>query len=115
MGGGPAQRPAPAPLAYRAASGSLAALGTQRVRTVRGGFYGTEGRIPQTPHTGTRTLTITHVPSGRHLQLVERLNDTAAYTAPQTAIRYLPGLQRLLLLGAAQDRGMPLWQCVVLP
>ena len=44
-----------------------------------------------------------------------RSNDTAAYTAPQTAIRYLPGLQRLLLLGAAQDRGMPLWQCVVLP
>ena len=89
--------------------------GTQRVRTVRGGFYGTEGRIPQTLHTGTRTLTITHVPAGRHLQLVERLNDTAAYTAPQTAIRFLPGLQRVLLLGAAQDRGMPLWQCVVLP
>ena len=89
--------------------------GTQRVRTVRGGFYGTEGRVPQTLRTGTRTLTITHVPSGRHLQLVEQLNDTAAYTAPQTAIRYLPGLQRVLLLGAAQDRGMPLWQCVVLP
>lgn len=27
--------------------------GTQRVRTVRGGFYGTEGRIPQTLRTST--------------------------------------------------------------
>ena len=89
--------------------------GQQRVRTVRGGFYGSEGRIPQTLYTGTRTLTITHIPSGRHLQWVERLNDSAAYTAPQTAIRYLPSLQRVLLLGAAQDRGMPLWQCVALP
>ncbi len=89
--------------------------GKQRVRTVRGGFYGTEGRIPQTLYTGARTLTITHNASGQKLQLMEQLNDTAAYTAPQTTIRYLPGLQRVLLLGAAQDRGMPLWQCVALP
>lgn len=89
--------------------------GKKRVRKVGGGFYGTEGTIEQSVYTGTRTLTITHQPSGRSLQLTERLNDTPAYTAPQTAIRYLPSLRRVLLLGVVQDRGMPLGHCVVLP
>lgn len=89
--------------------------GKKRTRTVGGGFYGTEGTIQQDVYTGTRTLTITHQPTGRSLQLTERLNDTPAYTAPQTAIRYLPSLRRVLLLGVVKDRGMPLAHCVVLP
>ena len=37
------------------------------------------------------------------------------YSAPQTAIRYLPELQRLLLLGASEAQGMPMAHCVALP
>jgi hypothetical protein len=89
--------------------------GKQRLRKVGGGFYGAEGTIAQPVYTGIRTLTITHLPTGRSLQLTERLNDTPAYTAPQTAIRYLPGMRRVLLLGVVQERGMPQAHCVVLP
>jgi hypothetical protein len=89
--------------------------GKKRERKVGGGFYGAEGTIQQEVYTGTRTLTITHQPSGRSLQLTERLNDSPAYTAPQTAIRYLPGLRRVLLLGVVRDRGIPLGHSVVLP
>ena len=45
----------------------------------------------------------------------ERLNNSNGYSAPQTAIRYLPELQRLLLLGASEAQGMPMAHCVALP
>lgn len=89
--------------------------GSHRVRKVGGGFYGSEGAVEQPVYTGIRILTITHQPTGRSLQLSERLQDTPAYTAPQTAIRYLPSLRRVLLLGVVKDRGMPLGHAVVLP
>ncbi len=89
--------------------------GKTRERTVRGGITGNEGPLQQRLYTGTRTLTITDVPSGRSVQLTERLRDTPAYTAPQTAIRYLPALRRVLLLGVVLERGVPGAHCVALP
>lgn len=62
-----------------------------------------------------RTLAITDRPSGRSVQLTERLRDTPAYTAPQTDIRYLPGLRRVLLLGVVLEGGVPGAHCVALP
>ena len=63
-----------------------------------------------------RTLSIEHVPSRRVLRMHERLVDVNGYSAPQTtAIRYLPELQRVLLLGASESRGLPQAHCVALP
>ncbi|MBL7089582.1 hypothetical protein [Acidovorax sp.] len=89
--------------------------GRRRAARVGGGFFGTEGTIDTTFYTGVRTLSIEHLPSRLVLRMQERLNNTNGYSAPQTAIRYLPELQRLLLLGASEAQGMPLAQCVVLP
>jgi hypothetical protein len=89
--------------------------GQQRRARVGGGFFGGEGRIDSTFYTGLRTLTIEHLPSRRLLRLQERLADTNGYSAPQTAIRYLPELRLVLLLGAAQERGVPLAHCIALP
>ena len=89
--------------------------GKQRVRTVRGGFFGSEGPIQQALYTGTRMLAITDRPSGRSVQLTERLRDTPACIAPQTDIRYLPGLRRVLLLGVVLEGGVPGAHCVALP
>jgi hypothetical protein len=66
-------------------------------------------------YTGVRTLTIEHLPSGRHWRMEETLRDTAAYSAPQTAIRYLPQWQRLLLLGVGTGPAGPQGLCIVLP
>ncbi len=89
--------------------------GSHRKARVGGGFFGTEGLIDSTFYTGVRTLTIEHLPSGRALRLRERLADANGYSAPQTAIRYLPELRLVLLLGAAQERGVPLAHCIALP
>lgn len=89
--------------------------GQRRKARVGGGFFGTDGLIDSTFFTGTRTLSIEHLPSGRALRLQERLADTNSYSAPQTAIRYLPELRLVLLLGVAQERGVPLAHCVALP
>lgn len=89
--------------------------GQRRKARVGGGFFGTEGLIDSTFFTGTRTLAIEHLPSGRALRLQERLADTNSYSAPQTAIRYLPELRLVLLLGVAQERGVPLAHCIALP
>ena len=62
-----------------------------------------------------RTLSIEHLPSRLVLRMQERLNNSNGYSAPQTAIRYLPELQRLLLLGASEAQGMPMAHCVALP
>ena len=94
---------------------STAFDGRRRPARVGGGFFGTEGTIDTTFYTGVRTLSIEHVPSGRVLRMQERLNNANGYSAPQTAIRYLPELQRLLLLGASEAQGMPLAHCVALP
>ena len=80
-----------------------------------GGFFGTEGTIDTTFYTGVRTLSIEHLPSRLALRMQERLNNSNGYSAPQTAIRYLPELQRLLLLGASVAQGMPMAHCVALP
>ena len=89
--------------------------GRRRAARVGGGFFGTEGTIDTTFYTGVRTLSIEHLPSRLVLRMQERLNNTNGYSAPQTAIRYLPELQRLLLLGASEAHGMPLAHCVALP
>lgn len=89
--------------------------GTHRKARVGGGFFGTEGRIDSTFYTGVRTLVIEHRPTGRMLRMQESLSDTNGYSAPQTAVRYLPELRRVLLLGAAQERGVPLAHCIALP
>lgn len=89
--------------------------GKRGTARVRGGFFGSEGYLDRMFYTGVRTLSIEHLPSARVLRLTERLNDTPAYSAPQTAIRYLPELHRLLLLGATQERGIPVGHCVALP
>lgn len=89
--------------------------GTRRKAQVGGGFFGTERPIDSTFYTGVRTLSIEHLPSGRALRLHERLANANGYSAPQTAIRYLPELRLVLLLGASQERGMPLAHCVPLP
>lgn len=89
--------------------------GSQRTARVGGGFFGTEGHINSTFYTGVRSLTIEHLPTGRLLRMEEQLKDTNGYSAPQTDIRYLPELRRVLLLGAATLRGMPQAGCIVLP
>lgn len=89
--------------------------GRQRTARVGGGFFGTEGTINSTFYTGVRSLTIEHLPTGRLLRMDETLKDNNGYSAPQTAIRYLPELRRVLLLGAATLRGMPQAGCIVLP
>jgi|GEM_PF-1352503 len=89
--------------------------GRRRAARVGGGFFGTEGTIDTTFYTGVRTLSIEHLPSRLVLRMQERLNNTNGYSAPQTAIRYLPELQRLLLLGASEAHGMPQAHCVALP
>lgn len=89
--------------------------GTHQAKRVGGGFFGGERPVETRFYTGTRTLAITHVASGRQLQLQETLEDTPAFSAPQTAIRFLPELQRVLLLGATYQRGVPQAGCVALP
>ena len=95
---------------------STAFDGRRRTARVGGGFFGTESSIHTTFYTGVRTLSVEHLPSRRVLRMHERLADANGYSAPQTtAIRYLPELQRVLLLGAAEARGVPLAHCVALP
>lgn len=90
--------------------------GRRRTARVGGGFFGSEAPINTTFYTGVRTLSIEHLPSRRVLRMHERLADTNGYSAPQTtAIRYLPELQRVLLLGATEARGVPQAHCVALP
>ncbi len=89
--------------------------GQQRSARVGGGFFGSEGRIDSTFYTGVRILTVEHLPSRRLLRLQERLVNTNGYSAPQTAIRYLPELRLVLLLGAGQEHGVPLAHCIALP
>lgn len=89
--------------------------GRQRTAKIGGGFFGTEARIDSTFYTGVRSLTIEHLPTGRLLRMDEALKDSNGYSAPQTAIRYLPELRRVLLLGATTLRGMPQAGCIVLP
>lgn len=94
---------------------STAFQGSRRTARTGGGFYGTEGQITTTFYTGVRTLTIGHLPSGRHWRMQESLQDAAGYSAPQTAIRYLPEWQRVLLLGASNGPGGPQASCIALP
>ncbi len=89
--------------------------GTRRTARTGGGFFGTEGLITTTFHTGVRTLAIEHLPSGRHWRMEETLQDSAGYSAPQTAIRYLPEWQRVLLLGASNGPEGPQARCIALP
>jgi len=89
--------------------------GTRRTARTGGGFFGTEGQITSTFYTGVRTLTIEHLPSGRHWRMDEALQDSTGYSAPQTAIRYLPQLQRVLLLGVSNGPEGPQGRCIALP
>ncbi|MCZ8221690.1 MAG: hypothetical protein O9337_19885 [Acidovorax sp.] len=89
--------------------------GQRRKAQVRGGFYGSEGLIDTTFYTGTRTLQIEHLPSGQAVRMREPLVNDRGYSAPQTAIRYLPELRLVLLLGVTQNRGMPVAHCMALP
>lgn len=89
--------------------------GTRRTARTGGGFFGTEGQITTTFYTGVRTLTIEHVASGRYWRMNEALKDSAGYSAPQTAIRYLPELQRVLLLGVSTGPEGAQGRCIALP
>lgn len=89
--------------------------GKRRAGQVRGGFFGSENSVPTTFYTGVRTLSIEHLPSRRSVRMHEQLNNTNGYSAPQSAIRYLPELQRIVLLGASEARGMPTGHCIALP
>ncbi|MBW8466503.1 MAG: hypothetical protein K0M68_28475 [Acidovorax sp.] len=89
--------------------------GQRRKAQVRGGFYGSEGLIDTTFYTGTRTLQIEHLPSGQAVRMREPLVNDLGYSAPQTAIRYLPELRLVLLLGVTQNRGIPVAHCMALP
>ncbi len=94
---------------------STAFQGSRRTARTGGGFFGTEGQITTTFYTGVRSLTIEHLPSGRHWRMEEALQDSAGYSAPQTAIRYLPELQRVLLLGVSNGPEGPQGRCIALP
>ena len=89
--------------------------GRRRTARVGGGFFGSEAPIDTSFYTGVHTLSIEHLPTRRVLRMQERLADVNGYSAPQTAIRYLPELQRVLLLGATEARGVPQAYCVALP
>ncbi|BEU96364.1 hypothetical protein ACDW_20690 [Acidovorax sp. DW039] len=89
--------------------------GKRRQSKVPGGFFGTEAPINATFYTGVRTLSIEHLPSGRVLKLEEQLRNTRAYEAPQSAIRYLPELKLMLLLGVAKVNRVPVAHSVLLP
>lgn len=88
--------------------------GRRRQAKVPGGFFGTEAPINATFYTGVRTLSIEHLPSSRVLRLEEQLRNTRAYEAPQTAIRYLPELKLVLLLGVAKVNGVPVAHSITL-
>lgn len=90
-------------------------LGIRRTARTGGGFFGTEGQITSTFYTGVRTLTIEHLSSGRQWRMDEALQDSAGYSAPQTAIRYLPQLQRVLLLGVGTGPEGAQGRCIALP
>lgn len=94
---------------------STAFQGTRRTARTGGGFFGTEGKITTTLHTGVRTLTIEHLPTGRQWRMDEMLQDSAAYSAPQTAIRYLPEWRRVLLLGVSSGTEGAQGRCIALP
>lgn len=89
--------------------------GTRRTARTGGGFFGTEGQITSTFYTGVRTLTIEHLASGREWRMDEALSDSAAYSAPQTAIRYLPEWRRVLLLGVSTGPEGAQGRCIILP
>lgn len=89
--------------------------GNRRSALTGGGFFGTEGKITTTFYTGVRTLAIEHLPSGRQWRMDEALQDSTAYSAPQTAIRYLPEWQRLLLLGVSTGPEGAQGRCIALP
>ncbi|WP_440111656.1 hypothetical protein [Acidovorax sp. BL-A-41-H1] len=89
--------------------------GRRRAARVGGGFFGNESPVDTMFYTGVRTLTIEHLHSRLVLRMHERLNNTQGYSAVPTALRYLPEMHRLLLLGAAETNGMQLAHCVVLP
>lgn len=89
--------------------------GSRRRAITGGGFFGSEGKITTSFYTGVRTLSIEHLPSGRQWHMHERLQDSAAYSAPQTAIRYLPELQRLLFLGVGSGTPGAQGGCIALP
>ncbi|MES2609365.1 MAG: hypothetical protein V4679_03940 [Pseudomonadota bacterium] len=89
--------------------------GSRRTARTGGGFFGTEGQITASFYTGIRTLTIEHLPSGRQWRMDEALQDSAGYSAPQTAIRYLPELQRVLLLGVSNGPEGAQGRCITLP
>ncbi len=72
--------------------------GRRKQRRVRSGFYGGEGWMSDTFYTGTRTLSIEDVASGKRALFVERLRDSRGYTAPGNDLRYLPGRKLVLLL-----------------
>lgn len=89
--------------------------GNRRSALTGGGFFGNEGKITTTFYTGVRTLAIEHLPSGRQWRMDEALQDSTAYSAPQTAIRYLPEWQRLLLLGVSTGPEGAQGRCIALP
>ena len=118
----PRDDPLPATCASRLAGDCTSADGLLRIETAFDGTRrmqppptGTGRRFNPNYYTGTRTLTITHQPSGRRLRLRESLKDTQAYSTPQTAIRYLPELRRILLLGVVVERQTRRAHCVQLP
>jgi hypothetical protein len=89
--------------------------GKRREKRVRSGFYGGEGWMTDTFYTGTRTLFIEDVASGRRASFVERLRNSRGYTAPGTQLRYLPEKSLVLALDMGEDRKAHASYCIRLP
>ena len=89
--------------------------GRRQEKRVPAGFYGGEGFMKDTFYTGTRTLTIEDVASGRVANFVERLRDSRGYIAPGRNLRYIPDRKRFVVLDIAEEQRPPHSYCIKLP
>ena len=90
--------------------------GTKKVRQRRGGWFGSEGPMDVTFYTGQQIFTVTHIPSGKKVSVVEKLNDTAGYSIlVHRMLEYLPELGIVILFGIYDSAGKLQSYCIKLP
>jgi hypothetical protein len=90
-------------------------VGTQRIKKIRGGFFGNENKMDTPFYSGQRILSIQHVESGKKVEYAEHLKDTPSYSSAEKQIAYLPELSIVLLMGLASEQRVPFASCIKLP
>ena len=89
--------------------------GTKKTRQRRGGWFGSEGLMDVTFWTGQQIFTITHIPSGEKVSVVEELDDSASYTEMDRRLKYIPELGVVILFGIRDSSGRLQSYCIKLP